>query len=96
VAGQGSPQLDKFGFSFDEGVNEFVVYYDTLEFGPTYAYDFSLPDISGEGFAITTFTASPSVTPLPAALPLFATGIGAMSLLGWRRKRKDAAAVAVA
>jgi hypothetical protein len=30
-------------------------------------------------------------TPLPAALPLFATGLGAMGLLGWRRKRKNAA-----
>ena len=27
-------------------------------------------------------------TPLPAALPLFATGLGVMGLLGWRRKRK--------
>ena len=27
--------------------------------------------------------------PLPAALPLFATGLGALGLLGWRRKRKD-------
>jgi hypothetical protein len=29
-------------------------------------------------------------TPLPAALPLFATGLGALGLLGWRRKRKNA------
>jgi hypothetical protein len=35
-------------------------------------------------------------TPLPAALPLFATGLGALSLLGWRRKRKNAAALAAA
>ena len=35
-------------------------------------------------------------TPLPAALPLFATGLGAMGLLGWRRKRKNAAAIAAA
>jgi hypothetical protein len=28
-----------------------------------------------------------SATPLPAALPLFATGLGAMGLLGWWRKR---------
>ena len=28
------------------------------------------------------------VVPLPGALPLFATGLGAMGLLGWRRKRK--------
>jgi hypothetical protein len=33
------------------------------------------------------------VTPLPAAFPLFATGLGAFGLLGWRRKRK---AVAIA
>jgi hypothetical protein len=35
-----------------------------------------------------------SATPLPAALPLFATGLGALGLLGWRRKRKNAAALA--
>jgi hypothetical protein len=32
--------------------------------------------------------------PLPAALPLFATGLGALGLLSWRRKRKSAAAIA--
>ena len=30
--------------------------------------------------------------PLPSALPLFATGLGALGLLGWRRKRKIRAA----
>ena len=43
----------------------------------------------GSGTPITT-------TPLPAALPLFATGLGAMGLFGWRKKRKAAAAVAAA
>jgi len=33
-------------------------------------------------------------TPLPAALPLFATGLGALVLLGWRKKRKAAALAA--
>jgi hypothetical protein len=28
--------------------------------------------------------------PLPAALPLFATGLGALGLFGWSRKRKNA------
>ena len=32
-----------------------------------------------------------TVTPLPATLPLFATGLGALGLLGWRRKRTTAA-----
>jgi hypothetical protein len=32
-----------------------------------------------------------ATTPLPAALPLFATGLGALGLLGWRRKKKVAA-----
>jgi hypothetical protein len=38
----------------------------------------------------------PGFTPLPAALPLFASGLGALGLLGWRRKRKNAAAIAAA
>jgi hypothetical protein len=37
---------------------------------------------------------TPSITPLPATLPLFASGLGALGLLGWRRKRKAAAAIA--
>jgi hypothetical protein len=32
-----------------------------------------------------------SITPLPAALPLFATGVGILGLLGWHRRRKSAA-----
>jgi hypothetical protein len=36
----------------------------------------------------------PAPTPLPAALPLFATGLGALGLFGWRRKRKTQALAA--
>jgi hypothetical protein len=32
-------------------------------------------------------------TPVPAALPLFATGLGALGLLGWFRKRKPPASL---
>ena len=35
---------------------------------------------------------SPSAVPIPAALPLFATGLGALGLLGWWRKRRSVAA----
>ena len=38
-----------------------------------------------------TVTAAAATTPLPAALPLFATGLGGLGLLGWRRKKKAAA-----
>jgi hypothetical protein len=34
------------------------------------------------------FSLEGTATPLPGALPLFATGLGALGLLGWRRKRK--------
>jgi hypothetical protein len=48
-------------------------------------------DIVG-GTTPPTFNAAFSLqgvtTPLPAALPLFATGLGALGLLGWRKKRK--------
>jgi hypothetical protein len=37
---------------------------------------------------------SASTVPLPAGLPLFATGLGALGLLGWRRKRKASALAA--
>jgi hypothetical protein len=36
----------------------------------------------------------PSEVPLPAALPLFAGGLGLMALMGWRRKQKNVAAPA--
>ena len=35
------------------------------------------------------FASDPAPAPLPAALPLFVTGLGALGLLGWRRKRKQ-------
>jgi hypothetical protein len=38
----------------------------------------------------TVVGAGTSTTPLPAALPLFASGLSALGLLGWRRKRKAA------
>jgi hypothetical protein len=49
-------------------------------------------------FATDHIELPPSIseTPLPAALPLFASGLGAMGLFGWRRKRKNSAALAAA
>jgi len=50
---------------------------------------------SGSGTLNEKIT-STSNTPLPAALPLFATGFGALGLFDWRRKRKNAATLAAA
>jgi hypothetical protein len=48
-------------------------------------------DGNGDGYLTSNVA-----TPLPAALPLFATGIGGLGLLGWRRRRRNAAAIATA
>ena len=70
----------------------------------TFPVDFHYQSVCGPGIATCgtgwsgsldiTYNFTPSTaaeTPLPAALPLFATGLGALGLLGWRRKRKQAA-----
>jgi hypothetical protein len=76
---------------------DFVV--DSLALG---SWDVTGLTISAGGWGSSTGAATDDIdsitlpgteTPLPAALPLFATGLGAMGLFGWRRKRK---AVAVA
>ena len=50
-----------------------------------YNYGNAAPNLNG--WTITT-------TPNPEALPLFAAGLGALGLLGWRKKRKPTTAVA--
>jgi len=47
-------------------------------------------------YAISGVLNTVDATPLPAALPLFATGLAALGLLGRRRKRKSAAAAQIA
>jgi hypothetical protein len=45
-------------------------------------------------YAGTVTAGAPQATPLPAALPLFATSLGVMGFLAKRRKRKNTAVVA--
>lgn len=50
-------------------------------------YDNSTPNVSG------TFDLAPTATtPIPAALPLFASALGGLSFFGWRRRKNAAAA----
>ena len=58
-------------------------------FGQQGAFELT-PDL----FDVTPTFSELTATPLPAALPLFATGLGALGLLGWRRKKKAAALAA--
>jgi len=48
-------------------------------------------DIVGAGTFNAAFSLTGVETPLPGALPLFATGLGALALFGLRRKRKAVA-----
>jgi hypothetical protein len=48
-------------------------------------------DIVGAGTFNAAFSLNGVAIPLPGTLPLFATGLGALGLLGWRRQRKAAA-----
>ena len=91
------------GFIVDFGTSELL---DLLNTGTSKLYAFDV-DASGSSTALdflgynvpsNTFLSDVSVTPdevatpVLAALPLFATGLGVMGLFGWRRKRKSAAA----
>jgi probable HAF family extracellular repeat protein len=45
----------------------------------------------GQTHAFLLTPNSTGAAPLPAALPLFASGLGGLGLLAWRRKRKNPA-----
>jgi hypothetical protein len=76
--------------------NIFVVHFDNQGLVFEFASNVSSFTISGLSPVnlsnITGLDGPTTATPLPAALPLFAGGLGALGLLGWRRKRKAAAA----
>jgi hypothetical protein len=69
---------------------------DVFETGGKLALNWQSLSFADGSQIVVTFTGGTSATPLPASLPLFATGLDALSLLGWRRKRKNAAAIAAA
>lgn len=58
---------------------------DSASIGPG-TYDLWFAETTGLPSVLEV--SSTPATPLPAALPLLATGLGALGLLGWRRKRK--------
>jgi hypothetical protein len=91
-----------FEFKFSSGANISGVTVDPasavtllpvspITFSPTDILVNLTGDASNVGDSLIldlTFSNSVSTTPLPAALPLFAAGLGALGLLAQRRKRK--------
>jgi len=83
TAPTGSPS--GFTFTYDDPRN--------ISVGDTFVFYTLVVDTSVD-LEPTFYTGALSIgvplleTPLPAALPLFATGLGGLGLLGWRRRRK--------
>ncbi len=76
-------------FSFLDGGTLWQVVVNGLTLGPN-------PGGTMAGLLTARVTDPPSAAPLPAAFPLFASGLGAMGLFSWWRKRKSSAAAAAA
>ena len=90
-----------FSVSFDDNANASLYKGDGVA---TFDVVFQLTDISpSNGFVLWSGaldspgltlvydyipTVTTTTTPVPGALPLFATGLGGLGLFGWRRKRK--------
>jgi hypothetical protein len=63
-----------------------------LDHGTTFQFEEASNNPEFYVSALSWQTPSTQLTPIPGALPLFASGLGALGLLGWRRKRKASAA----
>ena len=72
-------------FALGSGVTDIALVFDAkMSGGEGFGFDYTIRGIDPP----------PSATPLPAALPLFGTGLSMLGLLGWRRKRNKTAAIA--
>lgn len=90
-------QIQNTGASFPAAVVVFGpnAFFANLFTSPSDALPFVLAHPIGNlPFAVDPTPFDDVVTPIPPALPLFATGLGALGLLGWSRKRKAAALAA--
>jgi len=86
--------------SEDPSTTDIVIPANTLSPDTTYNFQLDFRDtLAGTGGitqlfdertdgTFTTGAATAPAVPLPATLPLFASGIGGLGLLGWRRKRR--------
>lgn len=80
------------------GTDAFLGCYQTpTQCDSLFNYHMPMGGVVSPGAALSgQVTVGIAVTPLPAALPVFATGIGGLGLFGLRRKRKNGTAIAAA
>jgi hypothetical protein len=89
----GTPHTDFFGISFSTvGAGAFNLYFNTVEFNG-YGVISQFADATGMS-AGKQVRLNVAATPLPAALPLFGGGFGAIGFLLWWTKRRNARAFA--
>ena len=90
---------ETFGFVFSDQTSDGIYLSGTVSmFGPYAAlfvrgFGCGVPGVNPPVCDLSlnsaiSFQGTATLTPIPGALPLFATGLGAIGLLGWRRKRK--------
>jgi hypothetical protein len=80
------------------GQDLLLTFYDNLANSPDVIYPYNdnyySDGLSGPDIFSAFVFGDVDPTPLPAALPLFITGLVGLGLLGWRRKRKNTTAIA--
>lgn len=81
------------GFSAPSTSTPFTFYWEQFDGSQLITTDSSVTssDIAswdGSTWTITPMTAPLSATPLPSGAPLFATGLGLLAFMGYRRKRR--------
>lgn len=77
--------------TFGATAGDFIAGTNTLAF---VVENFAQSTGNPTGLRVEFLSSTIDQTPLPAALPLFVSGLGALGLFGWRRKRKAAAITA--
>ena len=87
--GNGYQNAENLGFSFVAAL------FSGFGFDPTaadqYVITLTLDNSTGTQLASVTENVDAAATPLPATLPLFVSGLGALGFFGWRRKRQPRA-----
>jgi hypothetical protein len=95
----GNAQTDDSFYSYIQGNIQGLVTATIIGnlLGVAYEMVVSMRADGGSNIYLISASVSPiNAVPVPAALPLLATGLGALGVIGWRRKRKVAQAQAQA